>query len=330
MSAQLAPLLEIEQLFKYFPVNKSCFELPRVVKAVNGISLSICEGETYGLVGESGCGKSTTGRLILRLIEPSSGEVRYQGKNILNFSSEELRKVRRDLQMVFQDPFSALNPRIRVGAAIQEVMDIFNIGEKQDRKARVYDLLDKAGLQRDHYDRYPHEFSGGQRQRIVLARALAVEPKFIVCDEPVSALDVSTQSQIINLLEKLQKDLKLTYLFIAHNLSVVRHISDRIGVMYLGNLMEEAETDSLFAQPLHPYTQALLSAIPHPNPRRKRERVMLSGDVPSPLDLPTGCVFHTRCPIAIGACRDTAPNLREVIPHHKVACHKVQEWNINK
>ena len=319
--AATAPLLEINRLVKYFPVNSGYFEPPRIVKAVNSVSLAIREGETYGLVGESGCGKSTTGRLILRLIKPTEGQVKFQGRDVLNFSKEELRKVRKDMQMVFQDPFSALNPRIRIGSAIQETMDIFEIGDAKDRKVRVYDILEKVGLQRDHYDRYPHEFSGGQRQRIVLARALAVGPKFVVCDEPVSALDVSTQSQIINLLEKLQHDMKLTYLFIAHNLSVVRHISDRIGVMYLGHLMEEAETDSLFERPMHPYTQALLSAVPHPNPRRKRERVILSGDVPSPLNLPTGCVFHTRCPYAIGACRDTVPDLRVVDARHKVACH---------
>jgi oligopeptide/dipeptide ABC transporter ATP-binding protein len=323
------PLLEIKNLIKYFPVNSGYFEPPRVVKAVNNISLSIQEGETYGLVGESGCGKSTTGRLVLRLIEPTQGEVVFQGRNVLELSQEYLRKARKDMQMVFQDPFSALNPRIRVGSAIQETMDIFEIGDSKDRKVRVYDILEKVGLQRDHYERYPHEFSGGQRQRIVLARALAVKPKFVVCDEPVSALDVSTQSQIINLLEKLQHDMKLTYLFIAHNLSVVRHISDRIGVMYLGHLMEEAATDELFAQPLHPYTQALLSAVPHPNPRRKRGRVILTGDVPSPLNLPSGCVFHTRCPLAVGACRDTVPELKTIIHSgHKVACHKVHDWNI--
>jgi peptide/nickel transport system ATP-binding protein/oligopeptide transport system ATP-binding protein len=328
MSVHAEPLLQINQLVKHFSLNSGFLERPRVVKAVNNISLSIWEGETYGLVGESGCGKSTTGRLVLRLIEPTAGEVRFQGQNVLALSTEELRKTRKDMQMVFQDPFSALNPRIRVGTAIRETMDIFAIGEKQDRKVRVYDILEKVGLQREHYDRYPHEFSGGQRQRIVLARALAVGPKFIVCDEAVSALDVSTQSQIINLLEKLQDEMQLTYLFIAHNLSVVRHISDRVGVMYLGNLMEEAATDTLFARPLHPYTQALLSAVPHPSVHRKRDRIVLYGDIPSPLNLPSGCVFHTRCPRAVGACRDTIPELREVDSGHKVACHKVQPWTM--
>lgn len=315
------PLVQVTNLVKHFSAPKGYFKPTAVVKAVNGVSLSMMEGETYGMVGESGCGKSTTGRMILRLIEPTAGEVLYQGKNILALQGEELRKMRKDMQIVFQDPFSALNPRARIGDAIREPLDIFHIGEKQDQKVRVNDLLQRVGLQPDAYDKYPHEFSGGQRQRIVLARALAVHPKFIVCDEPVSALDVSTQSQTINLLEKIQCDFKLTYLFIAHNLSVVRHISDRIGVMYLGNLVEEAMTDQLFARPLHPYTQALLSAIPQPNPERKRNRIVLTGDVPSPLNLPTGCVFHTRCPLAAPKCRECAPQLREMEENHRVACH---------
>lgn len=315
------PLIQVNNLVKHFSVSKGYFKPPAVVKAVNGLSLTMMEGETYGMVGESGCGKSTTGRMILRLIEPTSGDVLYQGKNVLQLDEEGLRRLRKDMQIVFQDPYSALNPRTRIGDAIREPMDIFQIGDAADRKVRVYDLLRKVGLQKDACDKYPHEFSGGQRQRIVLARALAVNPKFIVCDEPVSALDVSTQSQTINLLEKIQADFKLTYLFIAHNLSVVRHISDRIGVMYLGNLVEEALTDTLFDNPLHPYTQALLSAIPQPNPEQKRTRIMLQGDVPSPLNLPSGCVFHTRCPKATGKCRQEAPSLHTAETHHRVACH---------
>ncbi len=316
-----APLVRVTDLVKHFSLQKGYLQARSVVKAVNGISLSLQEGETYGLVGESGCGKSTTGRMILRLIEPTSGEVYYQGKDVLRLNEEELRKIRKEMQIVFQDPYSSLNPRVRIGDAIREPLNIFDIGEQVDRKEQVYELLGRVGLQVDHYERYPHEFSGGQRQRIVLARALAVHPKFIVCDEPVSALDVSTQSQIINLLKQIQDELQLTYLFIAHNLNVVRHISDRIGVMYLGHLVEEAETDLLFAEPLHPYTKALLSAIPQTNPQRKRERITLSGDVPSPLKLPTGCVFHTRCPAATAKCREIAPVLGEAGPSHRVACH---------
>lgn len=315
------PLVKVNNLVKYFPVKKGYLKPASLVKAVNNVSLAMYEGETYGMVGESGCGKSTTGRMILRLIEPTAGEVFYQGQDILKMPEEDLRKTRKDMQIVFQDPFSALNPRQRVGEAIHEPLDIFQIGTKEERQERVFDLLQRVGLQAEHYEKYPHEFSGGQRQRIVLARALAVRPKFIVCDEAVSALDVSTQSQIINLLEKIQDDFQLTYLFIAHNLSVVRHISDRIGVMYLGYLVEEAATDCLFADPRHPYTKALLSAIPQPNPERKRERIRLTGDVPSPLNLPPGCVFHTRCRFAKPVCSEQVPELKPVAEGHKVACH---------
>ncbi|WP_019120359.1 ABC transporter ATP-binding protein [Brevibacillus massiliensis] len=314
-------LLKLENAVKRFPVKGGCFRTKSEVKAVSNLSLSIAEGETYGLVGESGCGKSTTGRMALRLIEPTSGKVYYKGEDITAYSDEQLRLVRKEMQIVFQDPYSSLNPRLQIGKAIQEAMNIFRIGEAAERKQQVYELLHKVGLQREHYDRYPHEFSGGQRQRIVLARALAVSPRFIVCDEPVSALDVSIQSQIINLLEQLQDELQLTYLFIAHDLSVVRHISDRVGVMYLGHLVEEAPTDELFTHPRHPYTRALLSAVPHPNPKRKRERIVLTGDVPSPIQLPSGCVFHPRCPAAVPACKEAVPALKERLAGHRVACH---------
>lgn len=315
------PFLAVNNLVKHFKIDKGYFKPSVAVKAVNNISFQLNEGETYGLVGESGCGKSTTGRMILRLIESTSGEVIYNGKNITELSENELQKIRQEMQIVFQDPYSALNPRIRIGKAIEEAMKIFNVHDKKDRKEKALELLNKVGLNADQYYRYPHEFSGGQRQRIVLARALAVNPKFIVCDEPVSALDVSIQSQIINLLEELQEEFGLTYLFIAHDLSVVHHICDRIGVMYLGHLMEEAPTEELFASPLHPYTQALLSAVPATNPKIKKERIVLSGDVPSPLDLPKGCVFHTRCPFAMEECKEKVPVYKEIEANRRVACH---------
>lgn len=315
------PLLRIENMVKHFPIKKGVFKPKEYVKAVNNITLSIDKGETYGLVGESGCGKSTTGRAILRLIEPTSGEVYFENEDLGQMNREELRMMRKNIQIVFQDPYSALNPRMSIGKAIEEPMNIFSIGAKEDRKKRAIELLRKVGINQDQYNRKPHEFSGGQRQRIVLARALAVKPKFIVCDEAVSALDVSIQSQIINLLEELQNEFDLTYLFIAHDLSVVRHLSDRIGVMYLGNLVEEGPTDLLFSNTLHPYTQALLSAIPNPNPKASKQRVILSGDVPSPLNPPTGCAFHTRCPQAKSECKVKTPIMKEVESGHKVACH---------
>lgn len=308
---------------KHFPIKRGYFQEKAYVKAVSNLSLKIYKGETYGLVGESGCGKSTTGRMILRLLAPTSGSVQYKGQDITHFSDEELRNARKEMQIIFQDPYSALNPRKQIGKAIAEPMSIFNLGEKRQHKQLVLDLLRKVGLQPEHYDRYPHEFSGGQRQRIVLARALAVNPAFIVCDEPVSALDVSIQSQILNLLQQLQEDFQLTYLFIAHDLSVVRHISDRVGVMYLGHLVEEAPTDALFSEPLHPYTRALLSAVPEPNPKKRKERIVLSSEVPSPIDLPKGCVFHPRCPQAIATCKEVVPVLQEMGTGHRVACHLV-------
>jgi oligopeptide/dipeptide ABC transporter ATP-binding protein len=317
------PLLQVSNLVKHFPMKRGYFQEKAYVKAVSNLSLKIYKGETYGLVGESGCGKSTTGRMILRLLAPTSGSVQYRGQDMTRFSDEELRNARKEMQIIFQDPYSALNPRKQIGKAIAEPMSIFKLGEKRQRKQLVLDLLRKVGLQPEHYDRYPHEFSGGQRQRIVMARALAVNPAFIVCDEPVSALDVSIQSQILNLLQQLQEDFQLTYLFIAHDLSVVRHISDRVGVMYLGHLVEEAPTDALFSQPLHPYTQALLSAVPEPNPKKKKERIVLSSEVPSPIHLPKGCVFHPRCPQVSATCKEVVPVLREMGTGHRVACHHI-------
>ncbi|WP_368652628.1 ABC transporter ATP-binding protein [Ornithinibacillus sp. 4-3] len=318
------PLLQIQNLKKYFPVKGTfgSFGKPAgFVKAVNDVSFDVFEGETFGIVGESGCGKSTTGRAILRLIEPTSGQALLNGKNLFELTGKEYRKMRQDMQIVFQDPYSSLNPRKRIGQIIQEPLNIHNIGEKSKRPDVVMDILDKVGMRTDHYYRYPHELSGGQRQRIGLARALVVQPKVIILDEPVSALDVSIQSQVINLLDNLQQELKLTYLFIAHDISVVRHISDRIGVMYLGRMVEEALSEDLISEPLHPYTQALLSAVPLPNPELKRERVILKGELPSPLNPPSGCVFHTRCPFAMDICKQAVPEKKEVKPGHFVACH---------
>lgn len=318
------PILQVKNLRKHFPVDGLFGKLGKkkgIVKAVDGVSFDLYEGETYGLVGESGCGKSTTGRTILRLLEPTEGEAIYQNKNIFEYNRAEMREIRKDLQMVFQDPYSSLNPRKRIGQTIEEPLIIHGIANANERTEMAMDILEKVGMRVDHYYRYPHELSGGQRQRIGLARALIVDPKIIVADEPVSALDVSIQSQVINLLQKLQNELKLTYLFIAHDISVVRHISDRIGVMYLGHLVEEASTDDLIEDPLHPYTKALLSAVPIPNPKHKKERIILKGDLPSPLNPPTGCVFHTRCPFAMDICKQQKPVMQEKKTGHKVACH---------
>jgi oligopeptide transport system ATP-binding protein len=321
-------LVNVENLKMYFPVTAGLIFQRKIadVKAVDGLSFDVKKGETLGLVGESGCGKSTTGRAILQLYKPTEGLVNFGGEELTKLSGGALRRMRRRMQMIFQDPYASLNPRMSVGAIIGEPLTIHGLAKgSKARKERIQDLMRVVGLNPYYANRYPHEFSGGQRQRIGIARALAVEPDFIVADEPVSALDVSIQAQIINLLEDLQQQFGLTYLFIAHDLSVVRHISDRVGVMYLGKLMELADRNELYDNPLHPYTKALLSAVPVPDPSVEihRERIILTGDVPSPLRPPPGCVFHTRCPIAIEECRQVIPEWRDVGGGHMVACHRV-------
>jgi oligopeptide transport system ATP-binding protein len=321
MSAE--PLLKVNDLKKHFPVRGGV--LSRIVDhvhAVDGVSLEVAPGETLGVVGESGCGKSTTGRCILRLIEPTSGEIWFQGKDVRQMGGEQLRALRRDMQIIFQDPYASLNPRLTVGGIIGEALQIHNLAKNnKEIEDRVVGLLETVGLRPEYMHRFPHEFSGGQRQRIGIARALAVEPKLIVCDEPVSALDVSVQAQVINLLEDLQEKFGLTYLFIAHDLSVVEHISDRVAVMYLGRVVEIATAKDLYANPKHPYTEALLSAVPIPDPKAKRKRIVLQGDVPNPIRPPPGCHFHTRCPIAEERCSREVPQLKQTTPGHWVSCH---------
>ena len=321
---QNGALVQIESLKKYFPIRKGVLsrEVARV-HAVDDVTLSVAEGETMGLVGESGCGKSTLGRCVVRLLEPTAGDVVFDGKSIGHLRARTLRPLRREMQMIFQDPYASLNPRKRVGTIISDPMRIHGIGDRKERKQRVEELLQVVGLSPEHYNRFPHEFSGGQRQRIGVARALALRPKLIVADEPVSALDVSIQAQMVNLLEDLQDEFRLTYVFIAHDLGVVRHVSDRIAVMYLGKLVELSPAEELYRRPVHPYTEALLSAVPVPDPviERTRQRIVLSGDVPNPLAKPAGCPFHPRCPHVQDRCRTEKPELRTTAPARTAACH---------
>jgi peptide/nickel transport system ATP-binding protein/oligopeptide transport system ATP-binding protein len=314
-------LVEVEHLVKYFPVRAGLLQrVVNQVKAVDDVSFVVRKGETLGMVGESGCGKTTVGRSMLRLIEPTSGSVRFEGKDVLALKGKELKAVRRDMQIIFQDPYASLDPRVPIGESVIEGLHIHKIGTPKERTDIMMETLKKVGLEDYHARRYPHEFSGGQRQRIGIARALALRPSFIICDEPVSALDVSIQSQVLNILKDLQSEFGLTYLFIAHNLSVVEHVSDRVAVMYLGKMVELTTREELFRNPMHPYTKALMSAIPVPNPRLKRQRVILKGDVPSPLNPPKGCRFHPRCPVAIEQCSQEEPQFLEVSPDHFVAC----------
>ncbi len=315
-------LVDVRNLVKHFPVENS----DDVVQAVDDVSFDIIGGETLGLVGESGCGKSTVGRCILRLHEPTAGEVLFEGKNIIGLPNSEMQALRREMQIIFQDPYASLNPRLSIRSIISEPLKIHGIGSRSEQDERVADLLKKVGLDPKYADRYPHEFSGGQRQRIGIARALALNPKLIICDEPVSALDVSVQAQVVNLLQDLQDEFGLTYLFISHGLAVVEHISDRVAVMYLGKIVEICEARELYEMPLHPYTKALLSAIPLPDPTQKRERIVLTGDVPTPINPPSGCRFRTRCPLAIDECASVSPELREIATGHFAACIRVEGY----
>jgi oligopeptide/dipeptide ABC transporter ATP-binding protein len=323
VKTQKSKLVEIKNLVKHFPVEDS----DDLVRAVDDVSFDILAGETLGLVGESGCGKSTVGRCILRLYEPTSGEVWFENQNIIGLPNKQMQALRREMQIIFQDPYASLNPRLSILSIISEPLKIHGIGNKNEQKERVADLLSKVGLDPQFMFRYPHEFSGGQRQRIGIARALALNPKLIICDEPVSALDVSVQAQVVNLLQDLQAEFGLTYLFISHGLAVVEHISQRVAVMYLGKIVEIAEAKELYENPLHPYTKALLSAIPIPDPKQKRERIVLTGDVPTPINPPSGCRFRTRCPWAIDECSKVVPELREIEPNHFAACIRVEGYS---
>ncbi len=323
VSLKTKEIVKVRNLVKHFAVENSV----NVVRAVDGISFDIFEGETLGLVGESGCGKSTVGRCLIRLIEPTAGEIFFEQNNIFGLSNNEMQKLRREMQIIFQDPYASLNPRLSIYSIVSEPLTIHKIGNKTERRDRVADLLTKVGLDADYMFRYPHEFSGGQRQRIGIARALALNPKLIIADEPVSALDVSVQAQVVNLLQDLQKEFGLTYLFISHGLAVVEHISQRVAVMYLGKIVEIADGRELYDFPLHPYTKALLSAIPIPDPKKKRERIILQGDVPTPINPPSGCRFRTRCPIAIEACAIIEPELREIEKGHFAACIRIDGYD---
>ena len=323
VKTQTGALLEVRHLVKQFSVDNS----DDVVQAVDDVSFHLTQGETLGLVGESGCGKSTVGRCLLRLQEPTSGEVVFEGKNIIGLPNTEMQALRREMQIIFQDPYASLNPRLSIRSIVAEPLKIHKIGNKATQNATVADLLQKVGLDPKYADRYPHEFSGGQRQRIGIARALALNPKLIICDEPVSALDVSVQAQVVNLLQELQDEFGLTYLFISHGLAVVEHISDRVAVMYLGKIVEICDAGELYSRPLHPYTKALLSAIPVPDPKHKGERIVLKGDVPAPINPPSGCRFRTRCPIAIDKCTSVEPELREITPGHFAACIRVEGYD---
>lgn len=319
-------LLKVDNLKKYFPIRTGMFaRVTGHVKAVDDVSFEVYEGETLGIVGESGCGKSTTGRTLMRLTEPTEGKIEFDGTDLTGLSDEEMRKIRREIQMVFQDPYASLNPRHTIAKILEEPLIVHGMGNAAERKKKVMEYLKIVGLSEYHAQRYPHQFSGGQRQRVGIARALMTNPKLIIADEPVSALDVSIQAQVLNLMKQLQKDLKLTYIFIAHDLGVVRHISDRVGVMYLGRMVELATSESLYDKPLHPYTQALLSAVPIPDPEFQGDQMLLTGDIPSPSNPPSGCTFHTRCPFATEECKQKAPVLREIKPGHSVACHLYNE-----
>ena len=327
MSQFTDPVLEVQGLVKHFEIGNGLafWKRKRAVRAVDGVSFNVQRGETYALVGESGCGKSTTGRMVLRLLQPSAGDVRFEGRSIYELDRHELRALRRDMQIVFQDPYGSLNPRLTAKRILEEPLEVQGMASDADRKARIAELLRVVGLTAAHGDRYPHEFSGGQRQRIAIARALSARPKLIVCDEPVSALDVSIQAQIVNLLKDLQTEFGLMYLFIAHDLAVVKHIADRVGVMYLGRLVEEGAKATIFARSRHPYTQALMNAVPRPVPGVRRERGTLGGDIPNPIAPPAGCHFHTRCPFAVERCKREAPVLESIAPGHRVACHRHAE-----